>query len=285
LKPSRFELVRPRTIAEAVTALSTLEDACVVAGGQSLVPMMNLRVAAPSALVDINLIEEMKGIRVEEGRLVIGAATRQQDILESDLVAQHAPLLAAALKYVGHYATRCRGTLGGSLANADHSAESSLVCATLRAEMKIAGPSASKMVPAEEFIVDVMATILQPGELLTEISIPVAPSGTKMAFKEFARHHGHFATAAAAVQWSEREGQLRVGLGAIAATPFICKIIEQQSNGLRGRPDGIESLIAEQLSTIDIISDVHTSDEYRRQLATVCLTDCLRQVGLHEFAK
>lgn len=279
VKPSRFELFRPRTIAEAVTILSENEDACIVAGGQSLVPMINLRVAAPSILVDVNLINEIKDIRTAGDRLIIGAGVRQQDILESELVRQHAPLLAAALEYVGHYATRCRGTLGGSLANADHSAESVLACATLRAEMTIAGVSTTRTVSAAEFTVDVMVTALEPGELLTEISIPIAPAGTKVAFREFARHHGHFATAAAAVQWSSATRQMSAGIGAIAATPIICHDIENACRE-HGRLDDLGSLVAGQLQDIEIISDVHTSESYRRQLATVCLTDCLRDVGL-----
>jgi CO/xanthine dehydrogenase FAD-binding subunit len=278
VKPAPFEIHRPRGLSEALALLARHgADARIIAGGQSLVPMMNLRLATPSILIDINGIEELVGIRRDGDVIRVGAATRQQDVLESDLVRMRAPLLAASLQHVGHYVTRCRGTVGGSLANADPASELVLAALTLGANLTLCDRTGSRILAAKDFFLDTMTTALKPEELLTEIAIPVAAEGTKVAFREHARRHGDFAIAAAAVQLSSADRRLRAGLGAISTVPVICRRIEDSFGGGR-LAAGLDALVAAEIADIDFLSDLRASASYRRKLAAVCLADCVRDV-------
>ena len=206
MKPAPFEYHRPGSLDEALALLAENEDAKPLAGGQSLVPMLNFRLARPAALVDLGAIRELAGIRVEDGALVVGAMTRQWDLEH----AQEAfPLLREALGFVGHTATRCRGTVGGSLVHADPTAELPVCAFALGAEMV----TNRRTIPAEEFFVSVFTTALEPGELLTEIRFP-EPAG-QTSFREVAHRDGDFAVVCAA-----RNGD-RVAVGGVAATPVL----------------------------------------------------------------
>jgi CO/xanthine dehydrogenase FAD-binding subunit len=278
VKPAPFEMCRPRGLGEALALLAQGDvDARVIAGGQSLVPMMNLRLAAPSLLIDLNGIEELAGIRRDGDWIRLGAAARQQDVLESEIVNRHAPLLAAAARHVGHYATRCRGTIGGSLANADPASELALATLTLGASLTLRTSTAARTVAAHDFFLGTMTTALNYDEILTEIAIPAAPEGTKFAFREHARRHGDFAIAAAAVQLSPAERRLRVGLGAVGAAPVICQRIEDAFGVGRLAAD-LDALVAAEIADIECFSDLRASASYRRKLASVCLADCVRDV-------
>jgi carbon-monoxide dehydrogenase medium subunit/2-furoyl-CoA dehydrogenase FAD binding subunit len=278
MKPAPFEMYRPHDLGEALSLLARHgADARVIAGGQSLVPMMNLRLATPSLLIDVNGIEGLAGIRCDGDFIHVGAATRQQDVLESDIVRRHAPLLAAAARHVGHYVTRCRGTVGGSLANADPTSELVLATMTLGANLTLRSNSRTRTVAATDFFFDIMTTALEPEEILTEIAIPAASEGTRVAFREHARRHGDFAIVAAAVQLSPAERRLRVGLGAISAVPVICRRIED-AFGAGHLAAGLDALVAAEIAGMDFLSDLRASASYRRKLAAVCLADCVRDV-------
>jgi CO/xanthine dehydrogenase FAD-binding subunit len=278
VKPAAFEMHRPRDLDEALALLARHgADARLIAGGQSLVPMMNLRLATPAVLIDLNIIAGLAGIRRDGAVLRIGAATRQQDALESELVRAHAPLLAAALTQVGHYVTRCRGTIGGSLANADPASELVLAAIALEASLTLRDRTAARTVAAKDFFLDTMTTALKPDEILTEIVVPAAPEGTKVAFREHARRHGDFAIVAAAVQVSPKDRRLRAGLGAIGTVPTICRRIEDAFAAGRLAID-LDTLVAAEIAQIDCLSDLRASASYRRKLAAICLADCLRDV-------
>jgi carbon-monoxide dehydrogenase medium subunit len=208
LKPAPFEYRRPATLDEALALLAEDPDAKPLAGGQSLVPMLNFRLARPSTLVDLGGIEELEGIRVEDGAIIVGAMTRQWDL-------EHAPhpLLREALPFVGHTATRCRGTVGGSLVHADPTAELPVCAVALGAELVVAGPGGRRTIPAEEFFVSVFTTALEPGELLVEVRFPRPDGGS--VFEEHAHRHGDFAVVCVAVAGE------RVALGGVGPTPVL----------------------------------------------------------------
>lgn len=278
MKPAAFTMHRPRELDDALALMAQHgTEARLIAGGQSLVPMMNLRLATPSVLIDLNGVDALAGVCRDGDVLRIGALTRQQTALESDLVQKHAPLLAAALGHVGHYATRCRGTIGGSLANADPASELVLAAITLRANVTLRNKSRTRTVAATEFFLDTMTTALGPDEILTEIVVSVALEGTKVSFREHARRHGDFAIVAAAVQHSPKDNRLSVGLGAISTVPVICRGIEDgfRDENLAATLDGI---VSAEVAGLDCLSDLRASASYRRKLAAVCLADCVRDV-------
>ena len=275
MKPCAFEMIRPCSVAEALELLERHgEDARLIAGGQSLVPMMNLRIATPAILIDLNTVDALSGVRRDGDVIRIGAMTRQQSLLESELIRRHAPLMAEAARHVGHYSTRSRGTVGGSLANADPSSELALVAVTLGADLTISSAIRTRTVAARDFFVDALKTALEPNEILVEIVVPVAPEGSTVAFHEHARRHGDFAIASAAAQLSRQEGVLRIGLGAVGPTPVACGRI-QDAFRKGSLLDGLDDLIAAEIADVDAISDAHTSADYRRKLAAVCLADCV----------
>jgi aerobic carbon-monoxide dehydrogenase medium subunit len=206
VKPAAFAYHRPATLDEALALLAEDSDAKPLAGGQSLVPLLNFRLARPSALVDLGGIPELAGIRVEDGALVVGAMTRQWDLERS---AHAFPLLRDALRHVGHTATRCRGTVGGSLAHADPTAELPVCALALGAELV----TNRRTIPAEDFFVSVFTTALEPGELLVEIRFP--PSTGPTAFEEVAHRDGDFAVVCVA-----RAGD-RIAVGGVDATPVL----------------------------------------------------------------
>jgi aerobic carbon-monoxide dehydrogenase medium subunit len=206
MKPAPFAYHRPATLDEALALLADDEDAKPLAGGQSLVPMLNFRLARPSALVDLGAIEELAGIRLEDDVLVVGAMTRQWDLEHSP---DAFPVLREALGFVGHTATRCWGTVGGSLVHADPTAELPVCAVALGAELV----TSRRTMPAEEFFVSVFTTALEPGELLVEVRFP-APSG-RTAFEEHAHRHGDFAVVCVAAVGE------RVAVGGVAARPVL----------------------------------------------------------------
>jgi len=278
MKPAAFEMHRPRQLAEALDLLASHgENARLLAGGQTLVPMMNLRVAAPAVLIDLNTVTDLSGIRRNGDLIRIGATTRQQQLLESELIREHAPLLAAAARHVGHYSTRSRGTVGGSLANADPSSELSLVAVTLGADLTVRSAARTRTIPARDFFLDALTTALEPDEILTEIAVTVAPERSTVAFHEHARRRGDFATAAAAAQLSPDRRELWIGLGAVGRIPVACRRMQDAFHSGTLLAD-LDVLIAAEIADVDAISDVQTSADYRRRLAAVCLSRCVREL-------
>ena len=182
MKPCVFEMHRPRELLEALELLERHgDDARLIAGGQSLVPMMNLRIATPAILVDLNTVSGLSGIHRDGDVIRIGAMTRQQSLLDNELIRQHVPLMAEATRHIGHYSTRSRGTVGGSLANADPSSELALVAVTLGADLTIRGRTQTRIVGASDFFIDALRTALEPTEILTELAVAVASERSTVA--------------------------------------------------------------------------------------------------------
>jgi aerobic carbon-monoxide dehydrogenase medium subunit len=194
MKAAAFDYVRASSLADAIDLLSRHGDgAKLVAGGQSLIPALNLRLMAPSVLIDIGRVEDLRGISVVAGTVQLGALTRHVELQTSPLIAEHAPLLRAAIAHVAHPAIRNRGTLGGNLAHADPASELPACLLALGATIRVAGPAGERRIAARDFFTGVYATALQPGEILAGVELPARQPGDVFAFDEFARRSGDYA--------------------------------------------------------------------------------------------
>ena len=278
MKPAPFEFAAPETVEEALAMLQQYgEDARPLAGGQSLVPMLALRLARPTALIDLNRIPELAGIAVEEGRLRIGAMTRQAALLASEEIARHAPLMIQALQLVGHPPTRARGTIGGSLSHADPAAELPAALLALDAEIVVRGPAGSRTLPAGEFFHGPFETAVEPGEILTEVQVPLPAEGGS-AFLELSPREGDFAVVSLAVRLVAEGGECsaaRIVAGAVAPAPLRCRAVEQV---LEGRPLDATT-IAEAAAAFPAEAVEHdsafASRAYRARIAPVLLRRAL----------
>ena len=211
MKPAPFEYHRPASLAETFDLLDRYgDDGRLLAGGQSLVPALNLRLAAPRAVIDINRIPDLDAIRVTGEGLVIGALVRQEALERSPLVREHAPLIAAAVPHVGHSAIRARGTIGGSLALADPAAELPACAVALGATIRAGRRGGSRDIAADDFFRGIYTTALAPGEIVTEILVPRPAAGWRWGFEELARRHGDFALAGLAAGVRVAEGSAAV---------------------------------------------------------------------------
>lgn len=279
MKPAPFEFYRPRDLGEALALLASHgEDAKILAGGQSLVPMMNLRVVSPAILIDINRVPTLSGIRMTDHGIAIGAMTRQKDVLGDAVIRRDAPLIAEALGHVGHVQTRSRGTIGGSLAHSDPAAELPLAMVALDAVFTVRSVRGARDVRARDFFRDALTTALAADELLVEIRVPIAPRGTKVAFREYSRRLGDFAIAAAAVQLSGGDSRISAAVGGVAVVPRHCPGLTglAVSGALDRRR--LEEIANRTLDDFEPLSDHHASGEYRRRLGALALADCLEEV-------
>jgi 2-furoyl-CoA dehydrogenase FAD binding subunit len=270
VKAAPFRYGRPCNLDEALELLQD-EDAKPLAGGQSLIPMMAMRLARPSVLVDLSAIAELDGIERRDRELVTGAMTRQRALERRPGVAQELPLMAAALPYVGHREIRNRGTVGGSIAHADPAAELGLVAATLRATIVAEGPDGRREVPADHFVSGPFQTALAPGELLTAVRWPLAQPEDRFAFAEVARRYGDFALCGVAVHLHGRgkPRTVRVGLLGVGPAPVVHDAQVRDAEGI--------AELAEQIASgLDPSSDMHATAGYRQRLAGVLLERCLR---------
>lgn len=280
MKPAPFTYFAPRSLDEALSLLRQYgSDAKPLAGGQSLVPLMNFRLAKPRYVIDLNRIPELVYIRQEDGRLAIGAMTRQFEAERSDEVGRHAPLLREALKLVGHPTIRHRGTVGGSLAHADPAAELPAAAVALGAELVTRGPGGSRTVPAAEFFVGPFTTVLAPDELLTEVRIPAMSPGAGYAFLELSRRHGDFAIAGVAALVGlgpdgriERAALVLCGVG---PTPVRARQAEAALLGASPTEDRFREAGELAARETDPTSDIHASADYRRRVAAVLVRRAL----------
>jgi carbon-monoxide dehydrogenase medium subunit len=235
VKPSRFEYFAPSTVDECVALLAEHgEDAKLLAGGQSLVPLMNLRLAAPEVLIDLNGVAELERVSDDGDRLVVGAMTRHSDVASSPAVRAACPLLARAAGLIGYPAIRNRGTLGGSIVHADPASEMPCVALTLDAELVVIGPGGRRTIPAGDFFVSHFTTSLEPDELLVEVRYPRLEDGDGWEFVEFSRKNGDFAVAAVAVEVRRRNGRLeqaRVGVAGVGERPWRATGAEERLTG------------------------------------------------------
>jgi CO/xanthine dehydrogenase FAD-binding subunit len=278
MKPAPFDYVRPDSLAEACELLANDEDARVIAGGQTLIPMLAMRLARPARLIDILRLKELRGIRSEDDAIVIGAATRQVEVEHSEIVQRALPLLTKALPWVGHPPTRNRGTVGGSIANADPSAEIPLIAVTLGAEIEITNPSGRTAMPADEFFIGPMLTLVMPGDCVCAVRFPVWPHArVGTGFHEVSARQSDFAFVAAAAQIAIDEGgrclDATLGIGGVGdralrmnVTPLIGEDIARVS---------ISDIVRAATEGLEAGSDLHATADYRRRVAAVLGTRAL----------
>lgn len=272
MKPPPFEHHLPGSIGEAVQLLSELDNARVLAGGQSLMPMLNLRVAYPDHIVDLNGIEELAYIRATADEVAIGAMTCQRSIEFSDVVRERLPLVAEAILSVGHRQTRNRGTIGGSLCNLDPAAELPLMALVFDAIVSVAGPRGKRDIAMVDFAAGYMTPGIGVDEIVTEIRFRPWSSGHGWAFEEYARRKGDFAivSAAALLELSSdgRIARASVGLGGVGPIPVRVTAAERLL--VRNRlDDALLAQAAQQCSAIEPLGDAHVPAWYRRKLAPV----------------
>ncbi|MPZ12833.1 MAG: xanthine dehydrogenase family protein subunit M [Chloroflexi bacterium] len=285
MKPAPFCYHAPASVAEAISLLRDLrdEDAKVLAGGQSLMPMVNMRLARPAHLVDINGIDDLAHISCpDDGGLAIGALTRQRRLERSAEVARRAPLLAEALPLIGDRLVRSRGTIGGSLAHADPTAELPVVAVALDAEIGVVGPQGARPVPSSQFFVSVLTTAVEVDELLVEVRLPPATPGEGYAFVELARQHGAFAIVAVAASVALDDGHIRearIALGGVAPIPVRAWEAEEALRGQPFIPETLARAAEMTAAATDPMPDVHGSPEYRRAMAAVHTRRALQLAG------
>jgi aerobic carbon-monoxide dehydrogenase medium subunit len=280
MKPASFQYHDPRTVEEVVSLLGQLgDDAKVLAGGQSLVPLMNFRLARPMHLVDINKVSSLDYIREEDHHLVIGALARQRMIEFSELVKLKNPLLIEASQQIGHPAIRNRGTVCGSLAHADPAAEWPALALVMNASLVVRGPLGARRIPASDFFVSYFTTTLDPRELVVEVHVPALPPGAGSCFLEVSRRQGDFALVGVAVWLTADPSGICTDCGITLAGVAPCAVraraAEQRLKGERLA----DSLFAEVAKVIpdelDPTSDIHASAEYRRKVAGVIVRRAL----------
>jgi CO/xanthine dehydrogenase FAD-binding subunit len=279
MKAASFDYVRATGLDEACRALAEAgPDAKLIAGGQTLVPLMAMRFARPSLLVDLNDVPELAGVREEAGALVLGAMTRQRTVERSAVVSARLPLLAEAIRHVGHTQTRNRGTVGGSIVHGDPSAEIPLVARCLDAELSIVASGRSRTAAAGEFFVGAMETAIEPDECLTEIRFPLWENGLRVGtgFREVAMRDSDFAMVAVAVQLGfDAEGTCRraaVAVGGAAPAPVRVDGAETALVGSPADAEAARAAASEVPAALAPDSDVHASADYRRRVA-VALTE------------
>jgi CO/xanthine dehydrogenase FAD-binding subunit len=271
MKLPQVDYEAPTTVAEAVELLAEHRDeASVLAGGQSLIPLLALRLAYPDVLIDINGIDELSGVSAADGWVAIGAMTREYVAEESETVADTVPLLAAALPFIGHEAIRSRGTIGGSLAHADPAAELPAVARALDAEFVVRGPAGERVVPAAEWFEGYLTTSRRPDELLVEVRFPTAEPGSGISFQEVARRHGDFAIAGLATSVTLSEGAVsdaRLAFAGMSDVPVRAVAAEDLLVGERPSAGLFEEAARRAADGVDPPGDLHGSPEYRKKVA------------------
>jgi carbon-monoxide dehydrogenase medium subunit len=268
--PAQFEYVRAGSVDEAVAALN--EDAKVLAGGQSLLPLMRLRLAYPEVLVDVSRVEEMRGVREEGDRLVIGAATTHYEVLGDQLIRTHCPVIAEVTATVADPAVRHRGTFGGSIAHADPAGDLPALALALDAIMTVAGRNGRREVPAAEFFVDYLQTAVAPDEVLVAVSVPKLGDGWGHRYEKFNRVAQAWALVGAVAVVHRSNGSIgsaRIGLVNVGSTPVRAAAVEAALAGAEASPDAVAAAAEAATEGIAPTTDIHASAEYRAHLARV----------------
>src|SRR5450755_3151289 len=288
MKPAPFDYVRPDTLAEACALLAGDEDARLIAGGQTLVPMLAMRLARPARLIDILRLPELAGIREERGAVVVGATTRQAQAERDPVIRASVPMLARVLPWVGHPPTRNRGTVGGSIANADPSAEIPLVAVTLGAEIMLATPNGPTSMPADDFFIGPMLTTIGLGECVSAIRFPVWPhKRIGVGFFEISARRSDFAFVAAAAQVAlDDEGcclEVALGLGGVGDRPLRLDV--SSLAGTRLDAASVSDAVIAAAVDLEAMSDLHASAAYRRRVAVTLCLRALEQARINAAAK
>ena len=272
MKPPPFKYHKPGSLEEGLALMGELENANILAGGQSLMPMLNMRFVLPDHLVDLNGLEELSYIRQDGATIEIGAMARQRDIEFAEVIAEQYPLISEAIRHVGHRQTRNRGTIGGSLCHLDPAAELPLVACTLDAEIIVDSVRGNRVIPMVGFAASYMTPAIEPDEVVAALRIRSWPEGHGFGFEEFARRQGDFAIVAVAVLLEIGAGNVirraAMAIGGIGATPLRMAGVEEKLVGERAGPELFQEA-AQLCAEIEAIGDVHSSADYRRHLAKV----------------
>jgi len=282
MKPPKFDYYDPRSLDEALALLDRhSDDAKVLAGGQSLMPLLNMRLARPSIVVDINQIEELNYVRASDGDIAIGAIARQRALQTEKLIAERVPILREGAYYIAHPQIRSRGTICGSIAHADPAAELPALALALDAEMILTSAKAARTVGAKAFFQSFFTTALKANEILTEVRFPAPPKDSAWSVLEISRRHGDFAIAgiiAGLVLESNREviAHARLVYFGVGATPIRVTAAEEALIGQAASESAFEAAAQSAKQGIDPTSDIHATEEYRRALAATLTKRALR---------
>ncbi|MBO6782561.1 MAG: xanthine dehydrogenase family protein subunit M [Alphaproteobacteria bacterium] len=277
MKPAPFTYHDPTSAAEAVALLGAHEDAKLLAGGQSLMPMLNMRFVVADHVIDLNGVEGLAGINNTGDALEIGAMTRQRDLMRDPAVAAKAPIMPEALEWVGHFQTRNRGTIGGSLCHLDPAAELPCLMAAYDAVLTVEGPDGAREVPFTEWPLAYMIPNLGPDELLTKVTVPTWAGGHGYGFSEFARRHGDFAIVAVAALLEIDGGNISraaISVGGADVKPIRLEEAESALAGQAAGPDAFKAA-GEVARQIDAMSDTYVTSAYRQRLAATLVERAL----------
>ncbi|MDB5041998.1 MAG: molybdopterin dehydrogenase FAD-binding protein [Candidatus Eremiobacteraeota bacterium] len=286
MKPAPFAYHRPSSLSEAIALLLRYDgEAKVLAGGQSLMPVVNMRLARPAALIDLEGVPDLNGIRVDGDRVVFGAMTRHVSVERAPEVRTHLPILARAMSYVGHLAIRSRGTIGGSLAHADPAAELPALAALLDGQFTLSGPNGERALGWSDFFLSYLTTALEPAEILTSISFAIPPPRTRWSFREVARRHGDYALvgigALTRLAPDDTLEDARIALFGVGPTPVRLHDAERALRGQRPDAAAFAGIAAEAGRSLDPDSDVHASAGYRRDVARTLIARVLAETTEH----
>ena len=270
MKPAPFKYHDPKTLSELVELMSNLDDAKILAGGQSLMPMMNMRYVTPEDVIDINGVNELDFIKLENDHLTIGSMTRQKDILSNQEIFDKAPIFREALNHVGHIQTRSRGTIGGSLCHLDPSAEIPALASLYDASLTVVNREGTREIHIDEWVLAYMMPSISDEEILTSISIPVWKNPHGYAFIEFARRHGDFAVCGAGtlveIDTNDIISKVAIVVAGVDVKPLRLSTLESDLIGKKATKDTLEYACSS-AKKIEAISDVYFSTQYRQRLA------------------
>jgi aerobic carbon-monoxide dehydrogenase medium subunit len=280
VKPARFELLQPTTRAEALTALAESPDETVIlAGGQSLVPLMNMRFVTAERVLDLNRVEDLTGVAWDNGSLLVGAMTRQREVELSAIAAEACPLLVQATRAIGYVSTRNRGTIGGTIAHADTVAQVPCVAVTLGAEMRLQGERGERWLPAAEFFLGNLFNAREADELLTEVRFPAAGTAARFGFAEFVRKAGDFPLVTAAVKFDLDGGsctEARLAVGGAEPTPVRLRECERLLEGASAITAELVSQVSRRAAeSVNPPDNPFVSPGYRRQLVRTIVARAL----------
>jgi CO/xanthine dehydrogenase FAD-binding subunit len=284
MKPSRFHYERPESLAQALELLNSASvqgrEARIMAGGQSLIPMMNYRIVKPDLVIDISRLLELDRIQTgASGGLVAGALSRHSTMERSDLVAQHFPVVRETIRHVAHLAVRNMGTIGGSLAHADPAAEWPLLVRLLDATLVVASVRGERRIAASDFFISMLTTAIERDELLSQIEFPFLPDGSGSAFDEFSRRHGDYALAGVGVCLTAHDGhvrQARVALMGVGDTPLRSPEAEAVLTGQAWSEDLMQRAVEQGCAALTPRQDLNASSDYRRHLTAVLMAQTLK---------
>ena len=283
MKLPPFDYACPTTLPEAVQLLASNDDAKAIAGGQSLVPMLAFRLSQPTLLVDLRKLADLRGIRISDAGVTLGAMVRWRDIEDDERLETAHPLLKAAIAHVAHYQIRNRGTVGGSIAHADPAAEMPGIAMTCDAEIAVVGKSGAHVIQAADFFQGALTTALTTDEIIVEIRLPAWPAGRRWGFQEFARRRGDFAMAAAAVFYDQDErGKARnahVGVIGVGDRPLRLTAVEDLLNGESIDEATIAKADAATSAAVEPQDDIHASAAYRRSLVGTMVERALKSAS------